>query len=101
MWALASVLVEQTGGYSKQAWEHAALWVNMSQGQRFVWSFGQLEGLDGMQSQRWGQNIIYAESDAMLMMTKEKLSWAKEKRNAFHHNLIFLDLSFYLNWLSD
>lgn len=25
VWALASVLVEQTGGYSKQAWERAAL----------------------------------------------------------------------------
>lgn len=36
--ALASVLVEQTGGYSKQACERAAVWVNMSQGERAVWS---------------------------------------------------------------
>lgn len=38
VWALASVLVEQTGGYSKLAWKHAALWVNISQGHIVVLS---------------------------------------------------------------
>lgn len=56
---LATVLVEQTGSYSKQAWERAALWVNVSQGQIIVPNVTQRDAEPRLQISRFCRSHFF------------------------------------------
>lgn len=75
VWALASVLVEQTGGYSEQACERAALWVNMSQGHRVVRYQRQIGGT-GRDAESKGGDGTSSTRRARSCSLWQKGSWA-------------------------
>lgn len=86
LWEHANVLVEHAGGYSQQAWKHAASWVNISQGHIVVWSQCPREGLGTEQPVSWTQHVIGTESDAMLVTTNNIYTDIKRLLRSSHQH---------------